>query len=961
MFSESYNSEIQEYFHRQMALLNDRREELRRKETGLPDADGKLPHLCRELLEQKIEEIEDTLKRCTKDEAEALQFLYSAMPLSDMLDYPAAVYLSFARHGVFLWQEGPFAGKVPEKIFANYVLHYRVHNEDISDNRRFFYDRLKGQIAGKNMYDATLEANFWCAGMSTYRTTFMRTQSPLTVYKTGIGRCGEGAPFACTAFRSIGIPARQVATPWWAHCDDNHAWVEAWCDGKWHFLGGGECESRLDKAWFKGPAARAMMINSRWFGKDKPEESVAGRPDMSAKVNQLNLYADTCWLKVKVLDSQGSPVPGAKVDFCLLNYGRFGSMATLVTGGEPEDEDYGAVRLETGYGDLLVCAHGNGSYGEEHVSLTKASLTKEKPEGAQNGVNPEAGDAVHPLAECVVVLNSAMEGLDQWRDVDMRAPREVLQEEQEDEGDPEEGKKRSEAAAEIRRARTEAFYQEEDAERVLMRFSGEDREELDGILHQARGNIKEIVRFLEWDYAGRTMELVRHYGQEAWKLEALKTLKENDYWDIKAEVLAECCMAASPYAGKFPREVFFSGIVCPTVMHEKPRACREALISGLGEEEKDKIRQNPECLPEMIDELVAYMPEQEYANLVTTPMGCLTGGLGNEASKAVLCIQIYRALGIPARVRPMDRAMEYYENGEYKPAAAGKEKENGKTKEGAGAQEAGGPGVTGEAEKTGTLILRPGNSLKLEDWQHYSLSRFEEGRFNPLFIRAGMKKKKAAEKEKDAEKALKERDSHEQSLELELAVGIYRLVTANRLTNGSQLAGIYDFELKEDQVKEVELALREVSPEDLLDKRPVEGLILHTPEGEELGLWDLGGDGRSLLLWLELTKEPTEHILNEMCEKKGLFAALKVPIYFVVRNGADYEADGTLKKTREALPETKVLMDEFGEGYETFARQAGCNPGKLPLVAVLEGGKECIYSGAGYNVGMADMLLRILG
>ena len=75
MFSESYNSEIQEYFHRQMALLNDRREELRQKETGLPDADGRLPHLCRELLEQKIEEIEDTLKRCTKDEAEALQFL----------------------------------------------------------------------------------------------------------------------------------------------------------------------------------------------------------------------------------------------------------------------------------------------------------------------------------------------------------------------------------------------------------------------------------------------------------------------------------------------------------------------------------------------------------------------------------------------------------------------------------------------------------------------------------------------------------------------------------------------------------------------------------------------------------------------------------------------------------------------------------------------------------------------
>ena len=65
--------------------------------------------------------------------------------------------------------------------------------------------------------------------------------------------------------------------------------------------------------------------------------------------------------------------------------------------------------------------------------------------------------------------------------------------------------------------------------------------------------------------------------------------------------------------------------------------------------------------------------------------------------------------------------------------------------------------MTGEAEKTGTLILRPGNSLKLEDWQHYSLSRFEEGRFNPLFIRAGMKKKKAAEPQKSAPVAAEEK------------------------------------------------------------------------------------------------------------------------------------------------------------------------------------------------------------
>ena len=31
--------------------------------------------------------------------------------------------------------------------------------------------------------------------------------------------------------------SRQVYTPRWAHTDDNHAWVEAWVNGKWYFLG----------------------------------------------------------------------------------------------------------------------------------------------------------------------------------------------------------------------------------------------------------------------------------------------------------------------------------------------------------------------------------------------------------------------------------------------------------------------------------------------------------------------------------------------------------------------------------------------------------------------------------------------------------------------------------------------------------------------------------------------------
>ena len=49
-------------------------------------------------------------------EAQALKCLYASMPVSDAVDYPAELFEAFARHGAFLWEKGPFAGRVPERL-----------------------------------------------------------------------------------------------------------------------------------------------------------------------------------------------------------------------------------------------------------------------------------------------------------------------------------------------------------------------------------------------------------------------------------------------------------------------------------------------------------------------------------------------------------------------------------------------------------------------------------------------------------------------------------------------------------------------------------------------------------------------------------------------------------------------------------------------------------------------------
>ena len=107
------------------------------------------------------------------------------------------------------------------------VIPVEVNNENLDDSRMVFYKELKERVKGLSMKDAILEVNHWCHEKVTYRPSDGRTSAPLSTVRSAYGRCGEQSTFAVAALRAVGIPARQVYTPRWAHTDDNHAWVEA--------------------------------------------------------------------------------------------------------------------------------------------------------------------------------------------------------------------------------------------------------------------------------------------------------------------------------------------------------------------------------------------------------------------------------------------------------------------------------------------------------------------------------------------------------------------------------------------------------------------------------------------------------------------------------------------------------------------------------------------------------------
>ena len=326
-------------------------------------------------------------------EKEAMEFLYAYMPLADVADYPSAFFLANVRKSLQAREE--MGWNVPEREFRHFVLPLRTNNEDLDSARLVFYDELKERVKGMSMKDAVLEVNHWCHEKMTYQPSDGRTHAPLASVKNALGRCGEESTFCVAALRSVGIPARQVYTPRWAHQESNHAWVEAWADGEWVFIGACEPEPVLNLGWFNAPASRAMLTHTKVFGKyDGPEEVVLRTPGYT-EINLIGNYAKAAQIAFRVVSVGGKPVKDARVDFCIYNSSQFYPAVSKYT-----DAD-GRTDLSAGLGDMLVWASKDGAYGYVKVRFgedKEAVITLDSPVGVSEllAIVPPVEDVVLP-------------------------------------------------------------------------------------------------------------------------------------------------------------------------------------------------------------------------------------------------------------------------------------------------------------------------------------------------------------------------------------------------------------------------------------------------------------------------------------------------------------------------------------------------------------------------------------
>lgn len=395
---------------------------------------------------------------------------------------------------------------------------------------------------------------------------------------------------------------------------------------------------------------------------------------------------------------------------------------------------------------------------------------------------------------------------------------------------------------------------------------------------------------------------------------------------------------AFPFEPLYSKEVFENALLCPRIALEPLSPWRKEISAAFSEEQRASFREDPRKVWDWLGQTIT--ETDSYSVLSGTPAGIFRLKAGNLMGKRVLFCALCRSFGVPARLSPLDGNPEYYADGAFHT-------------------------VLTEKASAAVILQAPEHQPALF-CQNYTLSRLLHGQYVTLDIGdipAG------------------------ESRRFSLEPGRYRALTVSRMPNGNQFAQRLEFSLAEGESREISLSFREGKAADLLECQALPPFTLWDREGKERHSSSLLAETPfSLLFWLEVGREPTEHILNELRESAEAFVSSGCALHFILE-GPEQENDPTLKKALSLLSNTKIghnkskkqwpgrlLADcayrlprspqvwygDFQDTVPALARRMFGDPDKLPLVLLIDSKANGLYGCSGYNVGTGKLLLRLL-
>ncbi len=812
---------------------------------------------------------------------EAVDSLYARMSLPDSLDYSREFFDENARMSLKAREEMPWGKEIGDTLFFDFVLPVRTNNERLDSCRTVFYQELAPRVAGKSMADAALEVNHWAHEKVTYRPSDARTSSPLATVSTSWGRCGEESAFVVAAMRSVCIPARQVYTPRWAHTDDNHAWVEIYVDGKWQFLGACEPEPKLNMAWFNGPASRGMLMSTRTDGRYSGSEEVLFTSPSFSLINVTPNYAPTVKAKVKALNPDGTVAAGAKVMYCIYNYAEFYPVATQTA------DSLGMASVTTGLGDMVVWATDGSRFGLGKMTAGRDSVFTVTLDHVPGDNFVVDFDLVPPgLSKNLPVAD----------DESMAA-----------------NERRKATEDSLRNAYMATMFDSAKARAFADRYDY-PADDMVSILPKTYGNHTTVCRFLT--YASKL--------SPKRAVDLLKALSDKDLRDVSYDVLLDHYLHTSRTGDTL---MYARYVLNPRVANEELYPYKKFFDTSLSRAQKDAFRSEPALLARYISDSIKVDGSRNPRHLPISPVSAWRHKRDiDPTSRDILFVAMARSCGIPARIDPVNGAVEYSVDRKSWTAVDFDR-------------------VTEDTSGKVDLHLRfLAKDSRIDDPKYYSnfsLSRIDG--CSPTQL--------AYDDFTPWSKTFKGGTP--------VAPGYYMLVTGQRLADGGVLARAVFFEAAKTMVP-VPLTVRSDSTQiEVIGSFNSENTFIDRASGKERSLLSATGRGYYVLGLIAPAHEPTAHALGEIAAAAEEFDRLGMKLVLLFADAG--QADRFRSPLSGSLPANTVLgCDINGVISGELGENLKIDTADKPVFVIADTFNRVLFCSHGYTIGLGDRLVDTL-
>lgn len=830
---------------------------------------------------------------------ESLDFLINSLQYPDSVDYSRGFYEKNVDASFRARSEMPWGKDVPDREFLHFVLPVRVNNEALDSARWIFYEELKDRVKDLTMEEAILEVNHWCHEKVTYKPSDGRTSSPLSTLSQAIGRCGEESTFTVAALRSVGIPARQIYTPRWAHTDDNHAWVEAWANGKWYFIGACEPEPVLNLAWFNEPSSRGLLMTTNVTGNYNGEEEILSRDDVITRINVTSNYAPVSSLPVLVSYPDGTPAENVTVNFCIYNYAEFYPAVSKTT------DKNGLASLTAGLGDFIVWASDGENFGFAKANpkdfLQKGSAPLDIILDKDGRYIGEFDFNIVPPAAGV---NKISVPDDLKNENNIRLSREDS----------------------VRNAYTSTFATDEEIDGISLRL-GIDRAALGKILKEARGNHSILVNAIESLPAEKKDDAVA----------LLLSITEKDRRDISEEALRNHVLETIPkediipVKGLSPQEpdsIYYQYVLNPRIENEFIFPWRDYIRDYFSPEDKARFRNNPLEIADWIIKNVDLSEKGNSSNLRINPASVVRHLKSNGISQKISFVAICRSMGIPARINSVTGIPQFLSL------------ENKWTDVDFGGEE-----TLADHNRNGWIQIDFTPEGYVKDPKYYSqftISRISDG--IPRLL----------EFSEDATVS-----SHFNN-PVELESGQYILTSGQRLADGGVLSHSLIFRINPGDTVAVPLRVRaDDSALSVIGSLNAENIYHDLESDSDKSILSTTGRGYYVVGFISPNHEPSAHAINDL---SAIFRDLENDGRTIMLLFEDSGNAARFNKSYfKDIPQNVVFgIDNDGISRKEVLSSLHMEGSPDPVFVVADSFNRIVWVSSGYNIGLGEKIYSVL-